>query len=207
MRTKACERQVPRPAETRASAPPLTALSAGPATFGSNLACMLGPAESSTIERRGRDGIPAAWQFGPRSGADDGHDDLRRQEISPRSAISSSTRCKLIDTALTWRQSDDTANVYSGGGSKSWIGEAMGQAQARHADRDQGALSDGGGQAPLTLAPHPECELKRLRTDVIDLIRCISGRPDAARGDDGGADSLVRSRCATSAVRTGPAGT
>ena len=67
------------------------------------------------------------------------------------------------------------------------------QAQARHADRDQGALSDGGGaerSRTLALASHP-----RMRGEPQAAAhRCHRplsgasvGRADAARGDDGGA--------------------
>ncbi len=87
----------------------------------------------------------------------------------------------------------DTANVYSGGDSEALIGEAHAEAQARHADRDQGALSDGGGaqrSRPLALASHP-----RMRSEPQAAAhRCHRplsgasvGRPDAARRDDGGA--------------------
>ena len=76
----------------------------------------------------------------------------------------------------------DTANVYSerrvGGADRRGDGR---QAQARHADRDQGALSDGRRAQrprPLPLAPHP-----RMRGEPqapagptsSTSIRCISG--------------------------------
>ena len=70
----------------------------------------------------------------------------------------------------------DTANVYSGGGSGELIGGNGRQAQTRHADRDQSALSDGGGAKRSGLSRWHlirECEasLKRLNTDVIDLYQ------------------------------------
>ena len=67
------------------------------------------------------------------------------------------------------------------------------QAQARHADRHQGALPDGGGaerSRPLALASDPrlrgEPEAPAHRRHR-PLSGASVGRPDAARGDDGGA--------------------
>ena len=66
-------------------------------------------------------------------------------------------------------------------------------AKSRHADRDQGALSDGrGAQRPrlLALASHPrmrgEPQAPAHRRDR-PLPAASVGRPDPARGDDGGA--------------------
>ena len=76
----------------------------------------------------------------------------------------------------------DTANVYSGGGSEELIGEAMGaKAQARHADRDQGALSDGGGARTIVASPAGTSSANARRASGASeptsstSIRCISG--------------------------------
>ena len=88
----------------------------------------------------------------------------------------------------------DTANVYSERRVRGLYRRGDGrQAQARHADRNQGALSDGGGAerpGPLPLAPHPrmrgEPEAAANRRHR-PLSGASVGRPDAARGNHGGA--------------------
>ena len=107
---------------------------------------------------------------------------------------------KLIDiVADAGVEVIDTADVYSGGASEELIGEAMGaEAQARHADRHQGALSDGRGaqrSRPFPLASDP-----RLRSELEaaqdrrhqPLSGASVGRPDPAGGDHGGARHLER---------------
>ena len=142
-------------------------------------ASMLGPgAKRSPIKPTRRDGTPAAWQFGPQGlGADDGHDDLRRQgNFAKVGNLKLDEVHELIDIVVdSGVNLIDTANVYSGGGSEELIGEAMG-AEAKpgmliatqHAFRWEGRTI-----AALYVASDPRvrASLKRLRTDVIDLYQ------------------------------------
>ena len=133
------------------------------------------------ISRRNCDGISAVRRFGAESlGADDGHDDLRRQGPFAKvgNASGSTTCAALIDlVADAGVNLIDTADVYSGGGSEELIGEAMGGKRkpgmliATKARFPMGPGPNDRGLSRWHLIEACEASLKRLRTDVIDLYQ------------------------------------
>ena len=142
-------------------------------------------AGNSRVGRGRRDGISATGQFGPQGlGADDGDDDLRRQGKFRQGRQSPARRRAQADRhrRRRRRQSDRHGGRLFrrrlGGADRRGDGA---EAQARHADRDQGALSDGGGaerSRPFPLASDPRLRGEpqaAARPTSSTSIRCISG--------------------------------
>ena len=133
----------------------------------SQLSMSVPRAGTSGIERGTGDGIPAAGQFGPQGlGADDGHDDVRRQgklrqgRQRPARRRAQAHRHRRRRRRQSHRHRQCLFRRRLRGADRRGDGR---KAQARHADRDQGALSDGRGperSRPVALASDP-----RLRSE------------------------------------------
>src|SRR5687768_12916477 len=101
-----------------------------------------------------------------------GNTDVRRIGLGTNRLTHAAANVELIRNAVTAGiDVIDTAHLYTGGGSEETIGAAIAGMTERPFIQTKGGFRPGEGE-PAVLREQIEQSLRRLKTDVIDLITC-----------------------------------